>query len=140
MRNIYDPQNDKCRDYRRIEIHPDVWKQLERARRERCSYPQARFIDNVISLQNKRSIDIAIKYIGYSYLGEYSYMDVFGENVLKAESESQHYKQSDDLQEEINALKSDVANLSEQLSDMQMMIMNMAKMLNNNNKYQRVIA
>lgn len=107
---------DPYRDYRKEEMHPEVYSVLNRARDEKRVHPSKAFIDSVINWQNDKSPKMAIRYIKYKYLGECSYLDVYG----RAGKEEMHYEQTERLIEQVESLQ-------QQVFQMQQLLVNMAK-------------
>jgi hypothetical protein len=107
---------DPYREYRKDEMDPEVYAVLNRARDERGVHPSKAFIDAVIAWQNEKSPSMAIKYIKYKYLGECTYMQVYG----REGKEAFHYEQTEKLIKEVESLQ-------QQVFQMQKILINMAK-------------
>lgn len=119
-------------NYRKDDILPEVWEQLQAAR-EKGGYPSQAFIDNLISWQNEKSPEMAIRYVGYKYLGTYSYMEVYGpagDTFYHNQLTDRIIKTLDDQQEQISGLQM-------QISQMQRLIVNMAKTMNDSHLIRR---
>jgi hypothetical protein len=123
--NGYDYQY--VRNYRKNEIHPDVYSFMEMAwvRSKHAIIPK--MIDNAIEIQNSRSVVTACNYIRYLVLHELTWVDVFGSRAREYDEQLKHYKQCQDLEMKID-------NLQHTVDQMQTIMMNMAKMLINKEK------
>lgn len=116
---------DEYRDYRRSELDPAVNTQLDIARYY-GDYPSKATIDSLFDMQ-KISVEKAVNYVKYKYLGTASYLDVFGsENEKKWEAE-QHYKTTKEMAEKIEVMAA-------QMNEMQQLLFNMAVTLNKKEK------
>lgn len=124
-RIIIDPPVDPNLHYRESEIVPEVLSQLQEARK-RGGYPCRAFIDAVISWQNEKSPEMACRYIGYKYLGTFTYVECYGPKV----EHKLHHEQQDQMMEIIKSQGESIENLQNQLNQMQRLIVNMAKTIN----------
>lgn len=111
---------DPFREYRKDEMEPEVYAVLNRARDEREVHPSKAFIDAVIAWQNEKSPKMAIRYIKYKYLGECTYLEVYG----KPGKEQIHYDQTEKLIEQVESLQ-------QQIFQMQQLLINIAKVQQN---------
>lgn len=85
---VYDKRFDEYRDYLRYEIKPEVWEELERARwRWGAINIRPESIDQIIEYQNESKLK-AIRFIKYKYLGECTYIEVYGDSAKKEYEES----------------------------------------------------
>ncbi len=129
----YNPQ--QYRDYRKEELHPDVFALFDKARNERCKSVVPGMVDMAIHLQETRSIYTACNYVRYLLFHELSWVDVFGEQAKRYDKELEHYQQCIGLELKVDELQQTVSLMSDQMQQMQQMMMNMAKMLNKNKEY-----
>ncbi len=110
----YDPAKDSNRDYLREEIAPDVWRELERARIRWGSIPiSANRIDEILSFQAESELK-AIRYIKYKFLGECSYIEVYGIDAKKEYAQNSANKEIAYLHEKVDLI---LKLLSTQTSD-----------------------
>jgi hypothetical protein len=114
-------QVDLFKDYRRAELLPEVAAELEKARILK-RYPSDNLIDSVIAFQEEHP-EKAIKYIGYRLLGTAGYLEVFGRSAETYYREQRHIKQNERMETKIG-------DLQQQLTDMQQLMFNLAKMMN----------
>lgn len=117
---------DKCKDYRRSELLPEVNALLDEYRSYRSGYPTEANINSIIKLQNDHP-DKAINYIKYRFFGSASYLDVFGAEAERRYKEQAHIEQNERMEEKVDDLK-------QQLSDMQQLMINIAKSVNHSSK------
>lgn len=129
----YDPQ--QYRDYRKEELNPEVFALFEKARNERYKSVVPSMVDMAIHLQKTRSIETACNYVRYLLLHEMSWLDVFGEHAKRYDKQLEHYQQCIGLELKVDELQNSVSTLTDQMEQMQIMMMNMAKMLSNHKGY-----
>lgn len=127
-----DPPADPNLHYRESEILPEVWEKLQEARK-RGGYPSQAFINSVISWQNEKSPEMACRYIGYKYLGTFTYLECYGPKV----ENKLHHEQQDQIMEIIKNQADSIESLQNQLHQMQRLILNMAKTINESNLIRR---
>lgn len=116
---------DLYKEYRQEELKEEVLEQLERAR-EKGFRPSKAFLDTVIAWQNEKSPGMAVKYIGYKLLGEYTYLEVFGREA----KEDLHFERTDQIIDLIKNQQEQIAKLQQQLCQMQTILINLAKSQN----------
>ena len=126
----YDYETDRYRDYRRDEIHPDVYDLMERVRLDHHKEVPYYAIDKAIKLQEERSVVTACNFIRYFLLYELSYVDVFGSAAVEYDQALAHYKQCENMEIKIDNLARTIGDLKEQLSDTQEVIIRMANQIN----------
>ena len=131
----YDPQQHQ--DYRRNELHPDVFALFEKARNERYQVVIPKMIDNAISIQENRSVYTACNYVRYLLLHELSWYDVFGRQAVEFDKQLEHYQQCRELEEKVDSLQETVNTMTMQMEQMQIVLMNMANMLINPGKVRK---
>lgn len=112
---------DEYRDYRRSELDPAVNTQLDIARYY-GDYPSKATIDSLFDMQ-KTSVEKAVNYVKYRYLGTASYLDVFGKENEKRWEAELHYKTTKEMAEKIEVMAA-------QMNEMQQLLFNMAVTLN----------
>lgn len=123
------------REYRKDELDPEVFDLFERARKERNKSVVPSMIDMAIHLQETRSVYTACNYVRYLLFYELSYADVFGEQAKRYDKQLEHYQQCIDLELKVDELQNTVSTISDQMEQMQTMMMNMAKLLSKNKEY-----
>lgn len=96
-------QADETKNYRVNELHSSIIKKLDQAR-EIYRYPSKAFIDALIKMQRERSIERAVKYVEYRYLGSASYLDVFGHDAEIEDVQLKHFTECQELREEIKEM------------------------------------
>ncbi len=106
---------DETKDYRVDELHPEVIRQLDRAR-EQYNYPSKPMIDNLIKMQSQ-AVQKAVNYVKYRLLGECNYIEVF-KTDFDREAEAAHQE-------------AEIENLKRQIEDLtficQTILQNMEK-------------
>lgn len=130
LRKKYNPSNDPLRNYRKDEIHPDVWNLLEKARQRRGFGLLEWAIDNSIKLQEERSVLTACNYIRYILLGELSWADVFGGQAKAYDEQLKHYQTTVNMDNKVDMLTLKIDEMSVQMEEMQRLCFNMATMMN----------
>lgn len=116
---------DEYRDYRRSELDPAVNTQLDIARYY-GDYPSKATIDSVIAMQ-KTSVEKAVNYVKYRYLGTVSYLDVFGQENEKRWEAEQHYRDAKEMYEKME-------DMAAQLNEIQQLLFNIAVTINKKGK------
>lgn len=116
---------DITKEYRIDELDPEVIEELNKAR-ARYNYPKESTIDYLIECQ-KLSIQKAVDYVGYRLLGTKSYIDVFSKAAENNAKEDRHRNETLELKKTIEEMKV-------QQETMQLLMMNIAKNLNNEQK------
>jgi|GEM_PF-2056827 len=94
---------DETKDYRTKELHSSVIEKLNLARAI-YRYPSKAFIDALIKMQRERSIERAVKYVEYRYLGSASYLDVFGHDSEIEDLQARHFNECQELREEVKEM------------------------------------
>ena len=128
-RYVHDPSKD--RDYRKTELHPSVFFLTESVRFDHNKEVPKYAIDKAIDLQNERSVVTACNFIRYFLLHELNYVDVFGRQAVQYDKALQHYKQCENMEVKVDILTDIINDMSAQMNEMQMLIINMAKIINN---------
>lgn len=108
--------------YRERELHSSVIEKLNQARGI-YRYPTKGFIDALIKMQRERSIERAVKYVEYRYLGAAGYLDVFGHDAEIEDNILKHYA-------ECQELKAEVKQMHEESLQTQQLLINIAVALN----------
>lgn len=123
----YDPQQNK--DYRKSELYPEVAELFQKARDEKGKSVVPSMIDMAIYLQETRSVYTACNYVRYLLFYELTYAEVFGKQAKEFDKHIEHFQQCIDLELKVNSLTITVNEMNEKFDQMQIMMMNMAKML-----------
>ena len=123
----YDHQ--KHREYRKEELHPEVFELFEKARNDRFQIVIPKMIDTAIELQETRSVYTACNYVRYLLFHELTWIEVFGKQAREYDKQIEHYQQCRDLELKVDSLTATVNDMKDQMEQMQIMLMNMAKVL-----------
>lgn len=126
---IYNNDVTETVDYRKNEIHPDLYSVMDEARYERNMPVPTYAIDKAIRLQNERSVLTACNFIRYFLLHQLSYVDVFGQQAVEYDRQLEHFKQCENLELKVDILTDMVNDMSVKMSDMQRIIFNLANMM-----------
>ena len=118
-------QRDLYKDYRRAELLPEVASELDQVRSLNI-YPSDSAINAVINYQQECP-EKAVNYIRYRYLGTCSYLEVFGQKAQSYYREKMHIEQNE-------RMESKIGDLQQQLTDMQQLMFNIAKSVNQTSK------
>lgn len=113
---------DDTLGYRERELHTSVIEKLNHARAEH-RYPSKAFIDALIKMQRDRSIERAVKYVEYRYLGSAGYLEVFGHDAEIEDNILKHYAECQELKDEIK-------QMHEESLQTQQLLINIAVALN----------
>lgn len=93
---------DETIGYRVDELHPEVIRQLDRARAI-YNYPSKPMVDNLIKMQAE-AVQKAINYIKYRLLGECTYTEVFKTDFQKEAENVQQAQKIESLERQIEDL------------------------------------
>lgn len=110
-------------DYRKEELAPVIAEGIEKAWAKGHTVYHST-VDAVISMQSE-SLEKAVRYIGYRFLGTHSYLDVFGKYAQEEYRWLQHQRQNESMEEQLT-------NMQKQMWDMQKLLINISKQQNNN--------
>ncbi|MFV0516772.1 MAG: hypothetical protein ACK5MV_05195 [Aminipila sp.] len=115
--------------YRIDELNPDIVKSIKTAwKKGHTVYHSA--IDSIISIQDE-CLEKAKRYVGYRYLGTYSYLDVFGENAEEEYRWARHEKQKIYMEERLS-------DMQQQMWEMQKLLLNLSKAQQQNSLRQAI--
>ena len=113
---------DESKNYRTVELHSRVKEKLDLARLI-YRYPTKAFIDALIKMQRERSIERAVKFVEYRYLGSAGYMEVFGHDAEIEDLQVKHFNECQELREEVK-------EMHKESQQTQQLLINIAVVLN----------